>query len=98
MTLTRPLIKRASFTHSAIYAVLLLSWWQGWEDVKYWCGWGHGLGWFAMCALAFSGVRSRLIDMRLATAIAVLGAVGPFIGTLEFVRQDRLRVTGRNGR
>ena len=90
MTLTRPRLKAASFAHSTVYAVLLLAWWQEWDGVKYWCGWGHGLGWFAMCALAFAGVRRRLIDVRLATAIAVLGAVGPFIGTAEFVRQDRL--------
>ena len=44
-----------------------------------------------MCAFAVIGLRRRLIDLRLAVAIAVLGAVGPFIGTYEFVRQDSRR-------
>jgi hypothetical protein len=83
-------IKAASFTHSAIYAGLLTCWIGGFApDVKLVLGWGHGLGWFAMCALAVTGLRLRLIDLRLAVCIAVLGAVGPFIGTAEFVRQDR---------
>jgi hypothetical protein len=89
---TRGAIKLASCAHSAVYSVLLVCWLTGWEgDVKLAAGWGHGLGWFAMCALAVIGLRRRLIDLRLAVAIAVLGAVGPFLGTLEFVRQDRKR-------
>lgn len=83
-------IKAASFAHSAIYAGLLTCWLTGWApDLKTVLGWGHGLGWFAMCGLAVTGLRLRLIDVRLAVAIAVLGAVGPFVGTAEFVRQDR---------
>ncbi len=92
MRITRGAIKAASCTHSAVYAVLLTCWIAGWEgDVKTAAGWGHGLGWFAMCGLAVAGLRRRLIDVRLAVAIAVLGAVGPFLGTAEFVRQDRRR-------
>jgi hypothetical protein len=36
-----------------------------------------------------AALKGRLIDVRLAVAVAVLGAVGPFIGSAEFVRQDR---------
>jgi hypothetical protein len=64
---------------------------DGPDGVRVALGWGHGLGWFVMCALAITGLRLRLIDLRLAVAIAVLGAVGPFLGTAEFVRQDRRR-------
>lgn len=95
--LTRPRLKWASFTHSAVYAVLLTAWAiPGLHPVEFVFGMAHGLGWFVMCALAFAGVRGRLIDLRLAVAIAILGAVGPFIGSAEFVHQDRRRaVTGR---
>lgn len=93
MRLTRRAVKYASFTHSAAYLVLLLAALNGWEDVKYVFGWAHGLGWFAMCALVIAALRLRLVDVRLAVAIAVIGAVGPFVGSAEFVRQDRRRRT-----
>lgn len=92
MKVTRGTIKAASFAHSAIYLGLLITWLgDGPESLNAFFGWAHGLGWFVMCALALSGLRLRLIDLRLAVAIAVLGAVGPFLGTAEFVRQDRHR-------
>ena len=91
--LSRRHIKYASFTHSAIYLALLVAWIvPGLHGPEMVLGWGHGLGWFAMCGLAIYGLRTRLVDVRLAVAIAVLGAVGPFIGSAEFVRQDRSAV------
>jgi len=36
-------LKRASFTHSAIYLTLLVSWAVGADGLKYVCGWAHGL-------------------------------------------------------
>jgi hypothetical protein len=42
-----------------------------------------------MCGLMTWALRRRIVDVRLATCVAILGAVGPFIGTYEFVRQDR---------
>jgi hypothetical protein len=90
--LTRRRVKLASFTHSTVYAILLLAWAvPGLHPVEFAFGLAHGLGWFAMCAVAFAAVRARLIDLRLAVASALLGAVGPFIGSAEFVRQDRRR-------
>ncbi len=87
--ISRGLIKRASFTHSAIYFALLVAWLvPGLHGPEMVLGWAHGLGWFVMCGLAVVGLRTRLIDVRLAVAIAILGAVGPFIGSAEFVRQD----------
>ena len=90
--LTRERLKAASFTHSAVYLVLLVAWAiPGLHPVEFVFGTLHGLGWFAMCALVVRALQRRLIDVRLATAVALLGAVGPFIGTAEFVRQDRVR-------
>ena len=90
MTLSRGFIKRASFTHSFVYLVLLVAWIvPGLHGLEFVFGLAHGLGWFAMCALVLAGLRLKLLDLRLAVAVAVLGAVGPFIGSYEFVRQDR---------
>ncbi len=95
--LTRRTVKYASFAHSAIYFVLLVAWVvPGLAPVERVFGLAHGLGWFAMCALVIVALRMRLVDIRLAVAVALLGAVGPFIGSAEFVRQDRaVRSTSR---
>jgi hypothetical protein len=83
-------LKRASFAHSTVYACLLTAWLvPGLHPEEFVFGMAHGLGWFVMCALMIWGLRRRIVDLRLATAVAILGAVGPFIGTWEFVRQDR---------
>ena len=90
MRLSRGFVKYASFTHSAVYLVLLVAWIiPGLAAVEAVFGLAHGLGWFAMCALVIAALKLRLVDIRLAVAVAVLGAVGPFIGSAEFVRQDR---------
>jgi hypothetical protein len=92
MRLTRTFIKRASFTHSFVYLVLLVAWLvPGLHQEEFIFGTLHGVGWFVMCALVIVGLRLRLLDIRLAVAVAVLGAVGPFIGSYEFIRQDRNR-------
>ena len=92
MRLTRRFVKYASFSHSAVYLGLLLTVVIGHEGVvKAVLAWTHGLGWFAMCALVIAALKLRLVDIRLAVAVAVLGGIGPFIGSAEFVRQDRIR-------
>ena len=88
--LTFERLKWASFTHSAIYTTLLVVWLvpglHGWEMVF---GLAHGIGWIAMSLACIAALRLRVIDLRLAVAVAVLGGVGPFVGSLEFVRQGR---------
>jgi hypothetical protein len=83
-------LKRASFAHSTVYACLLTAWAiPGLHPLEFAFGLAHGLGWFAMCGLMVWALRRRIVDLRLATAVAILGAVGPFIGSYEFVQQDR---------
>ena len=83
-------LKIASFTHSAIYSVLLVVWLvPGLHGLEAIFGMAHGLGWIAMSLACIAALRLRVIDLRLAVAVAVLGAVGPFIGSYEFVRQGR---------
>ncbi|HMJ35967.1 MAG TPA: hypothetical protein VK501_18830 [Baekduia sp.] len=85
-------LKYLSFTHSTIYAVLLGVWLvpglHPWEFVF---GLAHGLGWILMCVLCIEALRTRVIPLPLAVAVAVIGAVGPFVGSYEFVREQRRR-------
>lgn len=93
MRITRGFIKWCSFFFSSVYTVLLVLWLGevGPPALKTVFGFTHGIGWFFMVALALYGLKARLIDLRLALAIAVLGAIGPYFGTAEFVWQDRRR-------
>ena len=85
-------LKLASFTHSAIYTVLLVVWLvPGLHPLEAVFGMAHGLGWIAMSLACIAAVRLRIIDLRLAVAVAVLGGIGPFVGSYEFVRQSRGR-------
>ncbi len=85
-------LKRLSFAHSAIYLTLLVLWLGGGpEDVKAAFGWAHGVGWIVMSLVCLAAVRLRVISLRLAVAVVVLGGVGPFFGTAEFVREGRRR-------
>ena len=92
--MTRPLtferLKWASFTHSAVYSVLLVVWLvPGLAGLEAIFGMAHGVGWIAMSLACLVALRLRVIDLRLAVAVAVLGGVGPFVGSLEVVRQAR---------
>ena len=92
MQITRRFIKWCSFFASTAYTVLLAVWLiPGLHAEEMVFGFIHGIGWFCMVGLALYGLRTRLIDLRLAVAIAVLGAVGPYFGTAEFIHQDRVR-------
>jgi hypothetical protein len=88
VTFTR--LKRASFTHSAIYTTLLAVWLvpglHGWEFVF---GLAHGIGWIAMSLACLYGARRGIISVRIAVAVVVIGGVGPFVGSYEFARAQR---------
>jgi hypothetical protein len=89
-------LKRLSFAHSAVYLTLLIVWvMPGLHTLEFVFGLAHGLGWIAMCLLCTTAVANRVIPMRLAVAVAIIGAVGPFVGSYEFVREDRRRTDDR---
>jgi hypothetical protein len=85
-------LNRASFTHSAIYTTLLTVWLvpglHTWEFVF---GLAHGLGWIGMSLACLYAARTRIISVRLAVAVVVIGGIGPFVGSYEFVRAQRAR-------
>ena len=91
-------LKYLSFAHSIVYLILLVVWLiPGLATLEFIFGLSHGLGWIAMCLLSIEALRARVISLQLAVAVAVIGAVGPFIGSYEFIRETRRRdLTGAN--
>lgn len=85
-------LKWASLTHSCVYVALLVVWLvPGLAAAEFVFGMAHGVGWIVMSVVCVLALAVRIIDLRLATAVAVLGGIGPFIGSYEFVRQSRLQ-------
>jgi hypothetical protein len=85
-------LKRLSFAHSTVYAILLTVWLiPGLHPLEFVFGLTHGLGWILMCVLCLEALRARVIGLQLAVAVAVIGAVGPFVGSYEFIRESRRR-------
>ena len=44
-----------------------------------------------MSLACIAAVRLRVVSLRLGVAVAVLGGIGPFFGSYEFVREQRRR-------
>jgi len=89
-------LRWGSFAHSLGYLALLavallvhLAGARGLGGALFVLGMAHGIGWIVMSLLAVAAVRLRIISLRLAVAIAIVGAVGPFVGSYEFVREGR---------
>jgi hypothetical protein len=83
-------LKIASFTHSAIYVGLLVAWLvPGLPGAERVLGFGHGIGWILMSLACLAAVRLRTLSLRVAVAVAVLGGIGPFLGSAAFVLEER---------
>jgi hypothetical protein len=89
-------LKWTSFTHSCIYTALLVCAFAAGkpEPATLVLGYTHGVLWIAMSLTCIACTRLRIVPLRLAVAVAVLGGVGPFFGSYEFVREQRRRQTG----
>ena len=44
-----------------------------------------------MSLVCLAAVRMRIVPLRVAVAVAVLGGIGPFFGSAEFIREERRR-------
>jgi hypothetical protein len=86
-------LKWTSFTHSCIYTALLICAFAIGkpQPETFVLGLTHGLLWIGMSLACIVCVRLRIVPLRLATAVAVLGGIGPFFGSYEFVRESRRR-------
>jgi hypothetical protein len=89
-------LKWVSFTHSCIYTALLVCAFAAGkpQPETFVLGLTHGLLWIGMSLTCIVCVRLRIVPLRLAAAVAVLGGIGPFFGSFEFVREQRRRRAG----
>ena len=91
LTFTR--LKWTSFAHSCVYLALLVCAFAAGspQPFTFVLGLTHGLLWIFMSIACLTAARLRIVSLRLAVAVAVLGGVGPFFGSYEFVREQRRR-------
>ena len=84
-------LKWTSFTHSCIYLALLTSAFAAGkpEPLTFVLGLTHGLLWISMSLACITAARLRVVSLKLAVAVAVLGGIGPFFGSYQFVREQR---------
>ncbi len=84
-------LRTASFVHSCVYLALLLCAFAagGPQPETFVLGLTHGLMWIAMSLLCLAAARLRVVSLKLAVAVVVLGGIGPFFGSWEFVRESR---------
>ena len=88
-----------SFTHSCIYTALLVCAFVASkpEPLTFALGLTHGLLWIGMSLTCIVCARLRIVSLRLAVAVAVLGGIGPFFGSYEFVREQHGQPGGTRG-
>jgi len=85
-------LKRLSFAHSGAYILLLAVWLiPGLALAETIFGFTHGIGWILMVLFVLIALQARVLGLRLAFAVAVLGAIAPFFGSWEFIREQRRR-------
>ena len=86
-------LEAVSFCHSCIYlALLICAFALGKpEPATFVLGLSHGLLWIGMSLVCIAAVRWRVIPFWLAVTIAVLGGLGPFMGSVGFIYESRRR-------
>ena len=86
-------LKWISFGHSCIYLALLVCAFAIGkpQPETFALGLTHGLLWIFMSLACIAAVRLRIVSLRLAVAVAVLGGIAPFFGSYEFAREQRNR-------
>jgi hypothetical protein len=86
-------LKWASMAHSCVYAALLVSAFAAGrpEPLTFVLGLTHGLMWIVMSLVCLTATRLRIVSLKLAVAVAVLGGIAPFFGTYQFIREARMR-------
>jgi len=84
-------LKAASFTHSCVYLALLICAFAAGrpQPETFVLGLTHGLMWIGMSLACLIAARLRIVPLRLAVAVVVLGGIGPFFGSYEFIREGR---------
>jgi hypothetical protein len=80
-------LETASFTHSAVYAALLVCAFGlgNPEPETFILGLSHGVIWIVMSLGCIAAARAHVIPFWLAVTVAVLGGLGPFAGSVGFL-------------
>ncbi|GEM_PF-1050573 len=92
LSLSHAALKKLSFAHSGVYVCLLIVWLvPGLAVATSIFGFVHGIGWILMVLLILLALRARVVTLRTATAVAILGGIAPFFGSYEFARSGRRR-------
>ncbi len=91
-------LRASSFVHSCVYLALLICAFAlgGPQPETFVLGLAHGLLWIGMSLACLTAARLRIVSLRLAVAVVVLGGIGPFFGSFEFVREGRQRALARD--
>jgi hypothetical protein len=86
-------LEAVSFVHSCVYLALLICAFalHNPEPATFILGLTHGLLWIVMSLVCIAATRWRVIPFWLAVTVAVLGGLGPFMGTIGFVYETRRR-------
>ncbi len=86
-------LRGMSFAHSLVYLALLVCAFLAHspQPATFLLGLTHGVVWIGMSLACIAAARLRVVPLRLAVAVAVLGGIGPFFGSWEFVREQRRR-------
>ena len=86
-------LEASSFIHSAVYLALLICAFAAGnpEPATFILGLSHGLLWIAMSLVCIGAARARIIPYWLAVTVAVLGGLGPLLGSAGFVFESRRR-------
>ncbi len=92
-------LKWTSFFHSCVYTSLLICAFALGkpQPETLVLGWTHGVLWIGMSLACIAAARTRIVPLRLAVAVAVLGGIGPFFGSYEFVREQKRRAQTATG-
>jgi hypothetical protein len=86
-------LEAISGIHSCVYLALLVCAFalHNPEPATFILGLTHGVMWIAMSLLCIAATRWRVIPFWLAVTVAVLGGLGPFMGTAGFIYEARRR-------
>jgi hypothetical protein len=86
----------ASFSHSAVYLALLICAFVlgNPQPETFILGLSHGVIWIVMSLICIAAARARVIPFWLAVTVAVLGGLGPFMGSAGFVIAERRKAPG----
>lgn len=82
-----------SITHSFVFLGLLVCAFAlgSPQPETFWFGLAHGVLWIVMSLVCIAAARARIIPFWLAVTVAVLGGLGPFLGSFGFLYADRHR-------